>query len=159
MSELEQIMSVMTDAFDPDWNEAWSRRQITDALVLPYTHAILLDGFARPLDGDGQAAAFAMSRSVLDEEELLLIGVRPEQRRNGLGRRLLDALVHQARLRKVDRLFLEVRENNSARAFYAKFGFEQIGRRKDYYRSVSGETMDAITMGYQLPTSICSGAC
>lgn len=38
---VDRIMAVMDAAFDPAYGEAWNRRQITDALVLPSTHALI----------------------------------------------------------------------------------------------------------------------
>lgn len=40
---IDQIMALMDVAFDPQWNEAWNRRQLTDALQLPSTHYRLID--------------------------------------------------------------------------------------------------------------------
>ena len=154
MTETDHVMSVMHASFDPEWNEVWSRKQIADALTLPYTHLLLLNEQARPAKGTDKACAFALSRHVMDEEELLLIGVRPECRGRGMGRVLLNDLICASRKREVSNLFLEVRENNPARKFYADFGFEQIGRRRGYYRSKSGDTMDAITMGLSISDSI-----
>jgi ribosomal protein S18 acetylase RimI-like enzyme len=46
----------------------------------------------------------------------------------------LTALLDRARETNSERVFLEVRESNqAARAFYARLGFEQSGRRKLYY--------------------------
>jgi [ribosomal protein S18]-alanine N-acetyltransferase len=53
----------------------------------------------------------------------------------GLGRRLLDALVAEARRRRATEVLLEVRaENAPARALYAAAGFERIAVRRGYYR-------------------------
>ena len=41
ISQVDQIMAVMETAFDPQWGEAWNRRQVEDALLLPNTFAIL----------------------------------------------------------------------------------------------------------------------
>ena len=40
--QVDQIMAIMEAAFDPQWGEAWNRRQVEDALLLPNTFAILL---------------------------------------------------------------------------------------------------------------------
>ena len=78
--DLDRIMAIMEAAFDPTYGEAWSRRQVSDALLMPNTHYLLAgpDGLA-PGD-DQRAAGFAMSRGAADEEELLLIAVDPEFR-------------------------------------------------------------------------------
>ena len=39
---IDQIMAVMEASFDPARGEAWNRRQLTDALTLPNTFALLV---------------------------------------------------------------------------------------------------------------------
>ena len=39
--DLDRIMAVMEAAFDPAFGEAWTRRQVGDARVLPNTHYLL----------------------------------------------------------------------------------------------------------------------
>lgn len=77
---------------------------------------------------------FLIGREINPEWELENIVVAPATRRKGLATRLLTALLDRARETNSERVFLEVRESNqAARAFYARLGFEQSGRRKLYY--------------------------
>lgn len=143
---VDHIMIVMDAAFDPAYGEAWNRRQISDALHLPSTHAILIDPQGNLLDGeDGEPAGFVLSRYAADEEELLLIAVKPEYRTQGLAQVLMDRLFEAARLRRVTRIFLEMRRGNPAVHLYQKVGFEPIGERPKYYRMADGSRVDAIT--------------
>jgi len=145
IDDLDRIMAVMEAAFDPAYGEAWTRRQVGDALVLPNPHYLLCgpDGDA-PDDGE-QAAGFVLSRSAADEEELLLIAVHPAHRGRGLGSTLLKRFVAAAKARGGQRLFLEMRDGNPAEALYRQHGFEQVGRRRAYYRRGAGDPLDAIT--------------
>ena len=143
---LDAVMSVMDEAFDPAFGEAWTRRQISDALARPRTFCLL--GHAP--GNVGEAHGFALSRQVLDEEELLLIAVKPDWRKQGVGTRLLEELCRAASARGVLRLFLEMRDGNPAQAFYEHFGFTQIGRRPAYYRSAQGGPIDALTFAFAL---------
>ncbi|MDJ0978853.1 MAG: GNAT family N-acetyltransferase [Erythrobacter sp.] len=145
-------MQVMDAAFDPAFGEAWNRRQISDALLLPSTHALLVDakGGAITEDADVAPAGFVLSRHAADEEELLLIAVRPEHRAQGLGRALIDHLLWAAARRGVTRVFLEMRRGNPAIHLYRKLGFEPIGERPNYYSSSDGSRIDAITFGRAL---------
>ena len=148
--DIDRIMAVMTDGFDPFYREAWTRSQVENALLMGNCHYAILaaDGGAT---GPGHApAGFFLSRHAADEEELLLISVLPQYRGRGLGARLLALFIEQAAARDTTRLFLEMRENNPAGALYAAAGFEPIGRRRDYYRFQSGEKVDAITLAYDL---------
>jgi [ribosomal protein S18]-alanine N-acetyltransferase len=87
-------------------------------------------GAARGISG------FLVARHLAPEWELENIVVAPSARRQGLGNRLLNALLAAARETNSSSVFLEVRGSNaSARTLYEKAGFEQSGRRKSYYTS------------------------
>jgi ribosomal-protein-alanine N-acetyltransferase len=147
--DLDRIMAVMEAAFDPVYGEAWSRRQVGDALVMPNTHYILAGADGAPLrEGDG-AAGFALSRGAADEEELLLIAVDPDHRGRGIGSALMARFIEQARARGAERLFLEMREGNPAETLYRRHGFVTVGRRRHYYRRGSARPLDAITFALQ----------
>jgi ribosomal-protein-alanine N-acetyltransferase len=150
MDDLDRIMAVMDAAFDPAYGEAWTRKQVSDALTMPGTHYALIspEGSA-PADG-GPAAGFALSRSVVDEEELLLLAVVPQYRRRGLGVRLLTRFIEDARNRGARRLFLEMREGNAAEVLYRRHGFTSIARRRHYYRRGTDAPRDAITFALEV---------
>jgi ribosomal-protein-alanine N-acetyltransferase len=69
-----------------------------------------------------------------DEAHISTLAVRAGWRRGGLGELLLTTLLDEARLLGARRATLEVRVSNvAAQTLYAKYGFEQMGRRKAYY--------------------------
>lgn len=145
IDDLDRIMAVMRSAFDPAYGEAWNRLQVSDALALPNTHYILAgaDGEA---PGEGEpAVGFALSRSVLEDEELLLLAVDPACRGRGIGTALLARFIRDAHDRGTTRLLLEMRDGNPAASLYRRAGFEPIGRRRNYYRGGSKGPLDAIT--------------
>lgn len=66
-----------------------------------------------------------------------LVGVAPERRGQGVGRALM-ALAERIAFARGPNLFLCVSGfNTSAQRFYARLGFEQVGRLRDYL--VAGE--------------------
>ena len=67
IDDLDRIMRVMDAAFDPAFGEAWSRRQVADALVIPGTNYLLAGADGNPPPPGEPAAAFALSRTGLDE--------------------------------------------------------------------------------------------
>lgn len=144
MDDVDRIMAIMETAFDPFYGEAWNRRQLADAMMMPNTHAQLLDEHGT-IFGTGQPIGFTLSRSAADEEELLLLAVVPTMRGKNYGARLLAGLAREARSRGVTKLFLEMRADNPAQRLYLAFGLEPIGRRTDYYRNADGTRRDAIT--------------
>lgn len=142
---LDNIMAIMDAAFDPAFGEAWTRTQLLGSILLPNSHCGLVDEHGRSMDGSCPAAGFYLSRNAFDEEELLLLGVHPDARRRGLATILLDDLAAGARSRGVQTLLLEMRDGNPAEILYKNWGFEPVGRRRDYYKGVNEQRMDAIT--------------
>ena len=152
---LPAVEAISLAAFDPAYGEAWSKAQCLSVLALP---GYRLSGawidvgqggsvrIAPRPGGDAVLAGFAIDRSVADESELLLLAVHPAYRRRGIAGRLLNDWLAGARNRGVRRAFLEMRENNPARALYAAHDFVEVGRRKDYYRGADGTSFHAVTM-------------
>jgi ribosomal-protein-alanine N-acetyltransferase len=137
---IEDIMSVMATAFDPEFGEAWNSGQCLSMLSLPGSGAMI----AR---ANEQCCGFALFRTVLDEAELLMIAVADHAQRQGVGRTLLQSVVEHAATEHVRKLHLEVREDNHvARRLYESDGFTLIGRRPAYYRGASGRVSDSITL-------------
>ena len=139
--DLDTLMGVMGDSFDPSFGEAWTRSQLAGALTGEPNFVRLL------IDGDGHPLGFSLCRAAGPEVELLLVAVRPQVRRSGAGGRLLDAALADARARGALEMFLEVRDNNAAaHRLYRSRGFAEVGRRFEYYAGSGGRRFDALTM-------------
>lgn len=94
----------------------------------------------------GQVVGFCILQPVLDEANLLLMAVHPNQQGKGLGYQLLDQSIALLKNQLVQ-IFLEVRESNQAAiALYEKSGFHQIDLRKNYYPCPNGGREHAIIM-------------
>jgi ribosomal-protein-alanine N-acetyltransferase len=137
------MMTIMHDAFDPRFGEAWTAAQCLSSLVMPDCELLLAK------DSDA-ICGFAMSRWVLDHQELLMIGVARRFQGQDIGKLLLSETIHRARQAGRTKIFLEVRDGNNAHGFYLKSGFTSIGRRKNYYKNAEGISPDAITMLLEL---------
>lgn len=88
--------------------------------------------------------AYGVLYNAADEADIANIAVMPENRGCGIGYSLLYKMIDFARYRGAKRIFLEVRESNSAAIrLYKKLGFTNIGKRKDYY---TNPREDAIVM-------------
>jgi ribosomal-protein-alanine N-acetyltransferase len=73
------------------------------------------------------------------EAHILNLCVRPEVRRHGLGRKILNFLVDLARRHDADTVLLEVRPSNRAAvSLYHELGFNEVGTRRNYYPAESG---------------------
>ena len=139
-TDLDAVMEVMDAAFGRQYGEAWTRSQL--AGILPMSGVSLT--LARE-DGD-RTIGFSLVRAVADESELLLLAVRPDCQLQGIGRRLLDDFIQRANAIGARRVHLEVRDGNPAVAMYRAAGFEQAGRRRNYYHAPDGRRFDALSL-------------
>lgn len=135
---------------------AETARRLADLHAQAFDTPWSVEAFAALLD---QAGVFAMAtadgfiliRVVADEAEILTLSVRPQVRRSGLGRALVEAGAVEAARRGAVRLFLEVAEDNAAaRALYAQTGFIEAGRRAGYYAQADGLATDALVLARDL---------
>lgn len=88
---------------------------------------------------------------MVNEAHITTIAVRNAYRRQGVGERLLIAIIEMAIGLNADVVTLEVRASNKqAQALYHKYGFQRVGVRRAYYTD-NGE--DAILMSTDSLTS------
>lgn len=121
--------------------DPWSENLFRFALDSPNSTILLAEG------EDGVLLGYAVLNTVLDEGNLDNIAVAPEFRRQGVADALLSALTGLAR-GHLARLFLEVRASNApALTLYRKYGFAEVGRRKNYYEN---PREDAILMTWEI---------
>jgi ribosomal-protein-alanine N-acetyltransferase len=86
------------------------------------------------VDG-GILNGFIVVRILSPEMEILNLVVAAGSRRRGVAAKLFASAQEEAREQNVSRVFLEVRESNSAAiTFYERIGFSKMGLRADYYR-------------------------
>lgn len=142
IDHLAAVDRVMAAAFDPAYGEAWNSAQVLATLAMPgyRLRGAFVDG------GEGDLAGFAITRAVAGESELLLLAVDPAVRRSGVASALMQDWLDICATLEVDTAFLEMRQDNPARALYRKFGFADAAVRKSYYRGADGVMRDAVTM-------------
>ena len=139
--DLEAVMEVMDAAFGNRFGESWTRSQLAGILPMAGVSLIL----AR-VDRGSSIIGFSLTRTVADESELLLLAVLPDHQREGIGRRLLDDFIKRADEGGATRVHLEVRDGNPAVDMYSSAGFQQAGRRRNYYHAPDGRRFDALTL-------------
>lgn len=137
-ADLDTVVAIEFAAF----SHPWTRGIFADCLKSGYQGWLMFLG-------DQQVGHGVISR-VLDEAHLLNIAVKPENQGRGLGWALLSHLMQCAKEQDCQTCYLEVRESNvAAYRLYERFGFNEIGRRRDYYPSSDGRE-DALVMAYML---------
>ncbi len=141
--DMDALMAVMAAAFDPRFGEAWTAAQAMTLFALPGTRVMLAED-------DGGVTGFSAARLAGPESELLLLGVVPSRRRQGVGAALIADWLAWARAAGAAEAFLEMRADNPALSLYRTAGFAECGRRPQYYRGGDGAVRDAITMCHHI---------
>jgi ribosomal-protein-alanine N-acetyltransferase len=140
-SDIERVHALESEVFTVD---PWTVEQFWSELAQP-TRSYVVDVQSRDDVGTtdevllGYAGLFALA----PDADLQTIAVSPGAHGLGIGTRLLESLLDQARAAGCRQMMLEVRSDNAAAiAMYSRFGFEQISVRRDYY----APSVDALIM-------------
>lgn len=129
--EAVRMAAIMAAAFT-ERERGWSAGELAALAAMPGVIVVVAD------------AGFAAGRVAADEAEVLTVAVEPGAQGQGLGTALIDRLLSETR---VARLFLEVAESNlPARRLYARAGFTETARRKDYFLRADGSREDALVL-------------
>ncbi|MEE2750023.1 MAG: ribosomal protein S18-alanine N-acetyltransferase [Myxococcota bacterium] len=116
-------------------SHGWTFQQLADELERPNGHLLVATT-------NSEVIGFAAGWSVAEETHILDVAVSASERRNGVGRALVEALLT---LCGNPIAMLEVRDSNTpARALYESLGFKTVGRRERYYKD--GEAAVLMTL-------------
>lgn len=130
-----------------------------DVYVFPWTLGNFRDSLYSGYDCIGafvgsELVGYSVVMAALDEAHLLNLAVASAWQGRTVGASLLEHVIEMTRLGKREMLYLEVRPSNVAgNRLYERFGFKQLGRRKDYYPSVVGRE-DALFLGLSVAPPI-----
>lgn len=140
--DLDQVIAIQKSAE----LTGWPRQLFVSELAREWAY---LDVAREPGAPDGQeVVGFSNYWLVHDELHLLNIAIRPDRRRRGYARRLLDHMLDFARERGCQLVVLEVRKSNHpAIELYRSYGFTAIGLRARYYAE---DDEDALVMSLDL---------
>ena len=128
VAELDQI------SFSLPWPERSFRFEVTDN---PASRCWVAEA-------DGRVVGMIVAWLFVDEVHIATIATHPDFRRQGIAQKLLTHTLRYTSDEGAVSSFLEVRESNlAAQAMYRKFGYENTGLRKRYYKD-NGE--DAVLM-------------
>ena len=121
--DIEEVVSIEKLYF----NKSWSKKTFQNLLDHQDVEVwVALQG--------GDLLGYVVLQCSGDEAELINIAVRKGKRKLGIGSALLSKTVDVAVGLDVKKLFLEVRSSNQqAISLYERFGFDQVGMRKNYY--------------------------
>ncbi|MBV2367066.1 ribosomal protein S18-alanine N-acetyltransferase [Streptomonospora sp. NEAU-YY374] len=144
--DIGPIMALENDLFGAD---AWSESMLRSEFAEPTRHYVVAcrddtaeGGAGTGSDGGGPVLGYAGLRSVPPEGDVQTIAVDRAWWGRGIATALLTELLTRAYSQEVTDVFLEVRsDNRRAQELYRRFGFVDIGVRRNYYRDA-----DAIVM-------------
>lgn len=132
---LEDVIRIEKECF----SKPWSENAVRDLLL---SDKAQLQG---AFDGD-KLVGYSCLEWVLDEGSLTNIAVCKEYRKKGIGAKLMAALMKSAEEKELAFITLEVRVSNlPAVNLYRKFGFTDVGTRRNYY---DAPREDALLMTY-----------
>ena len=111
------------------FRDPWSENSVAGELTNKLAHWIVLEE-------DGRVLGYVGTQTVMDETDMMNIAVHPDHRRKGIADALMAALISDLERMGSHSLTLEVRVSNEpARKLYERWGFAEVGRRKNYYRN------------------------
>lgn len=137
METVEAVERLEKECFSNPWSLESLAVELSNPMAVVVTASI-----------DGVVVGYAGMHHIVDQGDIHNIAVTASHRRKGVATVLLAALLDYGTENDLEQLTLEVRASNQAAiALYETFGFEQVGRRKDYYQ---GPKEDALILTRKL---------
>ena len=123
-SDLERILEIERHAFP---KSPYDRVTFLNLQWLyPETFLVYVEDVHR--SGEEKLWGYIIFR---EDGHIISVAVHPAIRRKGIGRRLLQSVIHQPHIK---RIWAEVRRSNEgAQAFYHNLGFHVVGVVPNYY--------------------------
>ena len=133
---VREVLAIENDVFPFPWGYT----SFVNCIASGYDCWIMRDEF-------GSLAGYFVVMKVIDEAHLLTFALRRDVQGRGYSRVMLERVVAVACELGVESVFLEVRPSNiPAVRLYERFGFHEIGRRRNYYPAPDNTREDAIMM-------------
>ncbi|MEW6553323.1 MAG: ribosomal protein S18-alanine N-acetyltransferase [Actinomycetota bacterium] len=123
INDLDEVMEIERKSFSSPWTRGMYLHELEKS-----------EGCYMTARHDGILAAYGGTLLILDEAHVMTLAVRGDYRRRGLGARLFLEIIDASREMGARFFTLEVRKSNrEAIDLYARFGFQIMGERKNYY--------------------------
>ena len=136
--DIDVVVAIENTIYDYPWSEA----NFLDSLHAGH-HCWILEL-------KSEIAGYGVMMLGASEAHLLNLSIARETQRQGMGTCLLRHFIALARALYAEIMILEVRPSNlAAQALYERFGFQQIGIRRNYYPAAVGRE-DALVLNLKL---------
>jgi [ribosomal protein S18]-alanine N-acetyltransferase len=134
VEDLDAVHDIEAESFTTPWPSHAYRQELETNRLAHYIVARYGD----------RVVGYAGMWLLVDEAHVTTFATSRRWRRNGVGERLLIALLDLAKSRHATEATLEVRPSNlPARRLYEKYGFREVGLRPRYY---TDDNEDALIM-------------
>lgn len=134
VEDIPAVVELDHKSFSLPWPERSFRFELTDN---PASHCWVAEL-------DGRIVGMIVVWLIVDEAHVATIATHPDFRRQGIAKRLLAHALRNMIAEGAQSSFLEVRASNiAAQEMYRKFGYEETGLRRRYYKD---NEEDAILM-------------
>ncbi len=142
VAELERVLQ---------GDETWSEQTLTKTLASEYAFIVVMFADIGKATEDKTLIGYAVLSQVFELAELYRIGTHPDWQRQGVARSLLNKAIAYLKDTQAESLQLEVRaDNHSAIALYDNLGFVELYRRRNYYHTARGGSIDGVVMELKL---------
>ncbi|MPM73692.1 Ribosomal-protein-alanine acetyltransferase [bioreactor metagenome] len=122
--DIEAVLTVEHQSFTMPWSREAFENEVCDNDLAYYLVLV----------NEGRIIGYGGMWVILDEAHITNVAVLPDYRRQGMGQRLLSAMIDQAKAKGAYSMTLEVRVSNiAAKKLYESFGFKESGLRRGYY--------------------------
>lgn len=123
--DLLQVEAIETALF----SDAWSEQGFEDTLNSPYVISLVAID-----EAEDTILGYIIMYVSFEEGEISNVAVAKSAQNRGIGSALMQAILEKGLEESVTRFILEVRVSNTpAIPLYKKFGFTEIGIRRDFY--------------------------
>ena len=141
MPMTSQDIEAITPNFQTEFDEFWNINNLKNDFENPNSTYYIAKL-------DGEIVGFAGFLKICDEANLMNIVTKVNKRHLGIGKKLLENVIKEAKNQNLKTITLEVNEKNTyaINLYEKKFNFKRIGLRKKYYNN----TDDAILMSMSL---------
>ena len=128
LEDLNQI----SDNLEKDFDDFWNYNVFKSEIENPNSKYFVCKQ-------NNEIVGFAGISIILDTADITNIVVKKDFRNKGIGNALLNYLIEFCKSKNLSKINLEVNSNNDiAINLYKKFGFKQVGNRKNYYQNSDG---------------------
>jgi ribosomal-protein-alanine N-acetyltransferase len=123
-ADIEEVIRLEKLCFSDPWSKSSFEHELINRFSVPLV-----------VKSNTRIVGYLCLWHIYEQMEIATIGVSPEFRRKGIGGKMMNWILKEAKKGGCSNVILSVREsNNAAINLYRKFGFVELERRKKYYR-------------------------